>query len=561
MVTEAAATRHADSELRRPRATARRFSTSPLLATAFAAATLLTPAAAVALVTEPNGATVPTASGGGETQLFQLFANRGEPIDWQVDAVTVPETFSPLCEFSAEFLLREAGGQFPLGWYNVDPAATFGPPASQIHEVVACNTAPGAMITSQTIRNDPAYTGGLVGFALANGSGCVSFNNPGSVNLIHYTESRFNVKFAGNPATPWFMALVYDSKVEANAFYVAFEDGNVNPFSFNNDGDFNDFVVLLKGLVCAGGGGPCETGNPGVCGPGIEVCRNGMLACEGVVPAGTESCDGLDNDCNGIIDDGDLCAAGEICDNGVCVQQCNTGEFKCPVGKTCRADGYCVDEACAMVSCGPGEICVAGTCQGACDGIACPHGQVCRLGACVNPCTGITCAANEYCLEGVCRPLCDCNPCGAGFECDPTSLICVPAGCLTAGCAAGQHCETGIGCVDDCASAVCPKGQTCTAGNCVADPGADAGTAGTGGVGGTFTSDAGFVGGTGGTSGSAGAATGGTSSGSGGTSGSRGSPATSESGCGCSVPRARGSALVAFAALGLWLLRRRRAPR
>ncbi len=435
---------------------------------------------AAALVTEPDGSVVPIDSG-GEVQLYTLFSNRGEAIDWRQDAVTVPETFSPLCDFSAEFLLREAGGQSPLGWYNVDPNATVGPPANLIYEIVACNTPPGAVIASQDIKSHPNYAGGAIGFALANGSGCVSFANVFSVSQIHYTESRFNAKYLNNPAAPWFMNLVYDSKVEQSAFYVAFEDGSANAFSFDNDGDFNDFVVLLRGLVCTGGGGACDTGEAGVCGPGIEVCRNGALTCEGVVPAGTESCDGLDNDCDGSIDNGDLCAEDEICDRGVCVQRCESAEFPCQDGSICSAAGYCVAEECATVTCPDGEVCVGGTCKKPCDDVVCPHDRVCRFGVCINPCEGISCSTSEACVDGVCRPLCECAPCAPSLECDDGSGLCVPLGCSGMNCPAGTHCEENAGCVDDCAGATCPSGQACVEGDCVDAPDDGSGGGGAGG--------------------------------------------------------------------------------
>ncbi len=438
---------------------------------------------AAALVTEPDGSVVPIDSG-GETQLYTLFSNRGEGIDWRQDAVTLPETFSPLCDFSAEFLLREAGGQSPLGWYNVDPNATAGPPANLIYEIVACNTPPGAIIASQDIKSHPNYAGGAIGFALANGSGCVSFANIFSVSQIHYTESRFNAKYLNNLAMPWFMNLVYDSDVEQNAFYVAFEDGSANAFSFDNDGDFNDFVVLLRGLVCTGGGGVCDTGQAGVCGPGVEVCRNGALSCEGVVPAGAESCDGLDNDCDGAIDNGDLCAEDEVCDRGVCVRRCEGTEFPCAGGLICNSDGYCVAAECATVICPAGEICIDGNCKAPCDDVACPHGQVCRFGACVNPCEGMSCEASEACVDGVCRPLCACAPCASPLECDAGSGLCVPLGCSGMNCPAGTHCEENAGCVDDCAGTICPSGQACIDGNCLDDPGGSAGGGDSGNSGG-----------------------------------------------------------------------------
>jgi hypothetical protein len=521
---------------------------------------------ALATVTEPNGLVVPVASGGGETQLSQMFATRGEPIDWQLDAVAVPETFSPLCDFSAEFLLREAGGQFPLGWYNADPSAAVGPPASQIYEVVACNTAPGAVITSQTIRNHPSYAGGLVGFALANGSGCVSFGS--GVNQIHYSEKRFNPTYLNNPASPWITNLVYDSKLEPNAFYLAFEDGNVDWFSFNNDGDFNDFVVLLRGLVCPGGGGPCDTGLEGVCGPGVEQCRNGQLECEGLFPpGGTETCNGLDDDCDGAIDDGDLCPADEICDNGVCVGKCGTSEFQCPPNEVCNDAGYCVDPSCVDVDCPADQICVAGQCKAPCDGVVCPHGQQCRLGHCVDPCATVSCDTSEVCVDGVCRASCVCAPCAAGFECSTLGDgLCVEAGCGSVSCPAGQFCQAGT-CVDSCAGAVCPPGQTCETGDCVDDPNADAGPPGDGGGGtGPFV-DGGFSGtaavGTGGSAaGTAGAAGSGAAGAAGGAQGSGGSfpgPAESESGCGCrAATLARGGAVGVVAAALVMLVRRRR---
>lgn len=56
----------------------------------------------------------------------------------------------------------------------------------------------------------------------------------------------------------------------------------------------------------------CETGSPGVCGPGTVRCVEGCLTCAADVPPGDEVCDDLDNDCNGLVDDGNpSIAAGE----------------------------------------------------------------------------------------------------------------------------------------------------------------------------------------------------------------------------------------------------------
>ncbi len=53
-----------------------------------------------------------------------------------------------------------------------------------------------------------------------------------------------------------------------------------------------------------GGGGVCETGQPGVCAGGVKECQGGVLVCVASESPGSESCDGLDNDCDGEVDEG-----------------------------------------------------------------------------------------------------------------------------------------------------------------------------------------------------------------------------------------------------------------
>ncbi len=50
-------------------------------------------------------------------------------------------------------------------------------------------------------------------------------------------------------------------------------------------------------------GDPCETGELGVCAEGSEQCQGGSVVCVPDIPASPEICDGLDNDCNGEVDD------------------------------------------------------------------------------------------------------------------------------------------------------------------------------------------------------------------------------------------------------------------
>ena len=67
---------------------------------------------------------------------------------------------------------------------------------------------------------------------------------------------------------------------------------------------------------------PCGT-NEGECMEGVQVCdQDGVWSenCEGAIEPVEEICDGLDNNCNGLIDDGEnLCDPGWECINGECV--------------------------------------------------------------------------------------------------------------------------------------------------------------------------------------------------------------------------------------------------
>ncbi|MCB9553384.1 MAG: putative metal-binding motif-containing protein [Myxococcales bacterium] len=77
----------------------------------------------------------------------------------------------------------------------------------------------------------------------------------------------------------------------------------------------------------------CETGEAGVCGAGLSACRDGVAACERVTGPAAEVCDGLDNDCNGVVDDapgvGEPCVVGV----GACVagglMACGAGGLGC----------------------------------------------------------------------------------------------------------------------------------------------------------------------------------------------------------------------------------------
>jgi hypothetical protein len=137
-------------------------------------------------------------------------------------------------------------------------------------------------------------------------------------------------------------------------------------------------------LVHNKGGGPvCTNGDqiscsrPDVCTPSYQTCVGGFWgACEGPAPE-TEVCDGLDNDCDGDIDNGISClcehgnkrSCGPSTDLGVCtygVSECVLGEWTECIGSTMpqieicdEVDNDCdgeVDEQCATGLCMEGAI-------------------------------------------------------------------------------------------------------------------------------------------------------------------------------------------------------------
>lgn len=431
---------------------------------ALSVALLALPALAHAEITQPNGMVLPRDSANGETQLYTLFSARGEAINYITDGASRPAVFSPLCDFRATLVLNQTASHLAVGWYNTDGVSTVPADPADIHVIVPVDSPVGTTITGTNIRTDPAYTGGLVGFALVGWQ-------------THYTEARLDpaCSTCATPG-PWIMSVIYASVVTPNAFYVTFEDGPVtnSPSGFGNDGDYNDYVYFFEGLTCMGGGAPCDTGMPGICQAGLTQCSSTGTTCTPEVSARPETCDGLDDDCDSLVDEGDgLCGATLICESGTCVSTCF--EFGCGVGYTCDAAGHCVESACATMTCAAGLVCRGGTCVGPCDGIVCPGDLACRAGRCVDPCAGVACPAMHVCDRGVCVDACSCSGCAATLSC-AASGRCVVPGCASVDCSSmpGTVCRAGT-CVDACSGATCPRGQACMTGVCVDLP--DAGGA------------------------------------------------------------------------------------
>ena len=79
-----------------------------------------------------------------------------------------------------------------------------------------------------------------------------------------------------------------------------------------------------------GGGGACVTGLFGACEAGTTICSSGVLICQANVEPQAESCDGSDNDCDGQTDEGNP-GGGGACVTGL-EGVCSAGTLSCSGG-------------------------------------------------------------------------------------------------------------------------------------------------------------------------------------------------------------------------------------
>jgi len=220
----------------------------------------------------------------------------------------------------------------------------------------------------------------------------------------------------------------------------------------------------------------CDDGAIGTCrGTGTTRCAADELTVEceitmpGMPPA-MEGCNGLDDDCDEEIDEGLSCTDMSTPSGP---EVCNGIDDDC--NRLVDEDDPALGTPCGeeMGTCEPGMLrCVGGmlTCVGGID----PREEVCN--GLDDDCDGMAddmapCPAESLCIEGACRRPCDPMmefSCPIGFEC------LMPEGldgtyCIPtacATCAPNERCEDDM-CVDPCADVTCEAGETCVNGDCL----------------------------------------------------------------------------------------------
>lgn len=550
--------------------------------------------------------------------LFNFYESdtNGNPlVDYQKDAKTEPATFNPLCSITGQMVMHGGGCQVDFGWYCADgtqnptiyPLVT----AAQIQAYAADsqNQFPqqwknndGAFLPKTSyvlagtpltnVASDPnfmACSTKKIGFAVKGGT---DPNGTGVCTQNKYTETSLN-QISSASGQPYVTAVIYASKNYPGRFYIAIEDLPTSTAQFNPpvpgkgwtaDGDFNDFVYTVEGVVCTGGGQLCTVpGTQGICAIGVTGCvasnSNTQPPCNQVFQPQPEVCNAIDDNCDGLVDNQDpngpaLCPAGQTCYQGTCVNSCSSGEFPCTQGQSCTGAGYCVATACASVTCDADQRCDVntdgtGVCVGGCTGINCGPGKQCVAGACVDLCAilNTTCPTNFVCQNGACVPDCNCLPCQqAGLTCASNGQ-CLPTGCENSNCTLPQICIPGGACIDPCANNPCAAPTTCsgfTAYDASQDP------SGTGANQYTCLNPNGTAAGTGGSGNSLCLAANANCNQAGSGAGNNGSAAgpsvnspgnsTGSLGCGCRIAgnRARGWGLAGLLGLSLLAFRRRR---
>ena len=245
------------------------------------------------------------------------------------------------------------------------------------------------------------------------------------------------------------------------------------------DGKDNDCNGLVDDLVI-GEGAACATGQPGVCAAGFKDCIAAALICAPLTAPTPEICDGLDNNCNALVDEGfNKQTDPQHCGGAYDCRACNPGDACC--GGRCgnlasdpQNCGTCGNVCAGNAACCAGKCVATDTAQncGTC-GTSCADGLQCKGGQCVTPacapggpvdCTQASCehavcdAAGGHCFNAVCAHE---TSCADGIDNDGDGLTdCKDPQCLHRRCQNNGVCTRAAQCVvENCTNGVDDNGD------------------------------------------------------------------------------------------------------
>ena len=183
----------------------------------------------------------------------------------------------------------------------------------------------------------------------------------------------------------------------------------------------------------AGGGGPCDDGDPCT----DDVCDSAAEACNHI-PATGPACD-----------DGDPCTQGDLCLSGICAGS----------GNDCDDGNPCTDDGCTLAGACTSTFNLA-LCD---DGDACTGPDLCAMGSCGGP--SLLCDDGVGCTDDGCDVALGCTVTANNSVCEDGELCTVNAcdsklGCITSA-------LNGIACDD---GSVCSEGEVCKGGGCFGVP-------------------------------------------------------------------------------------------
>ncbi|MBM4372461.1 MAG: hypothetical protein FJ098_12450, partial [Deltaproteobacteria bacterium] len=245
-----------------------------------------------------------------------------------------------------------------------------------------------------------------------------------------------------------------------------------------------------------GGGGACLVpGLQGPCATGVMHCQNAQPTCTQTVFPQPEDCDTVDDDCDGVVDDGNpggggACAIGWL--QGECAKgqlQCQGGQIVCSQvnwpqsegGGTCNSkDDDCNGSVDGQTrSCSNGCYSGTQTCTWGSWSACSAQEPACSSGACCDGCnfkgSSVICDSTPVETAWQCTSLCggqvqrryrykQCT--GSSASCGTGNIQWEPSWTTTATCAANQPCQSN-GASASCQTP-CGAGTQCTGGNCVA---------------------------------------------------------------------------------------------